>query len=185
VLLFNQIFLKQKISRTQIYAITITYLGILIAFGNEVVLTGTETFIGGFLILLCAITYAAFLTGSGWLIPKFGVVKFTAYAMLLSCVFVFIHFGLVNSINIFGYPWQVYALSILIAVFATVIPSFLVSTAIKKISSSNFAVIASVGPISTIVLASIFLNESLTPLHLFGASIVIVGVLYISLKKQE
>lgn len=185
VLLFNKIFLKQSITKNQVFAIVLTYVGIIIAFWNEVTISGNDTYLGGFFILLCAITYAAYLSGSGWLIPKFGVAKFTAYAMIVSCICVFIHYGIANPINLFNYPWQVYLLGFFIAVFATVIPSFLVSTSIKLISSSNFAVIAAVGPISTIILAAIFLNEQLTIIQLLGAFAVIIGISLVSLSKKK
>jgi drug/metabolite transporter (DMT)-like permease len=183
VLIFNRIFLKKPISKIQVLAIALTYLGIVIAFSDEVAISGSDTYLGGFFILLSAITYASYLVGSGWLIPKFGVMKFTAYAMLVSCICVFIHYGLVSEMDIFGFTWEVYALGFLIAVFATVIPSFLVSASIKMINSSNFAIIAGIGPISTIILAAIFLNEVLTWLQLFGAIVVIVGILLVSTKK--
>lgn len=185
VLLFNKIFLKQSITKNQVFAIVLTYVGIIIAFWNEVAISGNDTYLGGFFILLCAITYAAYLSGSGWLIPKFGVAKFTAYAMIVSCICVFIHYGFANPINLFNYPWKVYLLGFFIAVFATVIPSFLVSTSIKLISSSNFAVIAAVGPISTIILAAIFLNEQLTIIQLLGAFAVIIGISLVSLSKKK
>ena len=185
VLLLNKVFLKKKITKLQAGAILLTYSGIIIAFWEEVSMSGTDTYLGGFFILLSAITYASYLVGSGWLIPKFGVMKFTSYAMLISCVCVFIHFSVVSESSIFGHPWQVYGLGFLIAVFATVIPSYLVSASIKMISSSNFAVIAGVGPISTIVLAVIFLDEHLTVLQLFGALVVIIGISLISLKKSK
>ena len=183
VLIFNRIFLKKPISKIQVLAIALTYLGIVIAFSDEVAISGSDTYLGGFFILLSAITYASYLVGSGWLIPKFGVMKFTAYAMLVSCICVFIHYGLVSEMDIFSFTWEVYALGFLIAVFATVIPSFLVSASIKMINSSNFAIIAGIGPISTIILAAIFLNEVLTWLQLFGAIVVIVGILLVSTKK--
>ena len=185
VLLLNRFFLKQKITKLQALAIALTYLGIVIAFWDEVQLSGNKTILGGAFILLSALTYASYLVGSGWLIPKFGVMKFTAYAMLISCFCVFIHYAIINETNLLSFTWEVYVLGFLIAVFATVIPSFLVSASIKMISSSNFAIIAGVGPISTIILAAIFLNERLTLLQLFGALIVIVGILFVSLKKQK
>ncbi|MFH6770140.1 DMT family transporter [Gaetbulibacter aquiaggeris] len=183
VILFNKLFLKQSVSKDQVFAIILTYVGIVIAFGHEVTISGHEAYLGGFFILLCAITYAAYLSGSGWLIPKFGVIKFTAYVMVVSCLCVFIHYGITNKIDIFNYPREVYVLGFLIAIFATVIPSFLVSWSIELISSSNFAVIAAVGPISTIILAAIFLNEQLTLLQLLGAFAVIIGISLVSLKK--
>ena len=185
VLLFNKLFLKKAISKVQKLAILITYVGIIITFGSEVSVSGKEAYLGGFFVLLSAITYASYLVGSGWLIPKFGVMRFTAYAMLVSCVCVFIHFGIFSDVNIFNFPTQVYVLGLCIAVFATVIPSFLVSISIKLISSSNFAVVAGVGPISTIILAVIFLNESLSFLQIIGTVVVILGILLVSKSKKK
>lgn len=184
IIIFNKLFLKKPITFTQALAIFLTYIGIIITFWGEVAISGNDTYLGGFFILLCAITYAAYLVGSGWLIPKFGVVKFTAYVMLVSCFCVFIHFGLFSKVNLFNLQIEVYLLGFLIAIFATVIPSFLVSEAINRINSSNFAVIAGFGPISTIILAGIFLNEMLTLWQLFGALVVIFGILLVSIKKQ-
>ncbi|WP_179006866.1 DMT family transporter [Winogradskyella forsetii] len=185
VLVFNKWFLKKAITKVQKLAILITYIGIVMTFGSEVSITGNDAFLGGFFVLLSAITYASYLVGSGWLIPKFGVMRFTAYAMLVSCVCVFVHFGMVSKTDIFNFPWQVYMLGLAIAIFATVIPSFLVSISIKLINSSNFAVVAGIGPISTIVLAVIFLNESLTMLQIIGTLIVISGILLVSKSRNS
>ena len=185
VILLNRLFFKQPITKFQALAIFLSYLGIVIAFSDEVDISGNNVYLGGFFVLLSAITYASYLVGSGWLIPKFGVVKFTAYAMLVSCFCVFIHFSFMGETDLFNLPWQVYGFGLLIAVFATVIPSFLVSASIKMISSSNFAIVAGVGPISTIVLASFFLGERLTLLQFFGAFLVIVGIVITSLKQAK
>ena len=185
VLLLNRLFFKQPITKVQVLAIFLSYLGIVIAFSDEVYIYGNNVYLGGFFLLLSAVTYASYLVGSGWLIPKFGVVKFTAYAMLVSCFSVFIHFIIMSESDLFALPWQVYSLGFLIAVFATVIPSFLVSTSIKMISSSNFAIVAGIGPISTIILAFFFLNESLTFVPFLGALLVIIGILIASFKKAK
>ncbi len=185
VILLNRLFFKQKITKVQSIAIFLSYLGILIAFSDEVDISGGSVYLGGFFILLSAITYASYLVGSGWLIPKFGVVKFTAYAMIVSCFCVFIHFSFIGDTDLFSLPWQVYGLGFLIAIFATVIPSFMVSASIKIISSSNFAIVAGIGPISTIILASFFLNERLTLVQFFGALLVIIGIVVTSLKKGK
>ena len=156
VILLNKVFLKKPITKTQMIAIFLSYLGIVIAFFNDIHISPENAYIGGFFVLLSAITYASYLVGSGWLIPKFGVVKFTAYAMIVSCLATFIHFAFISNVNLFSLPKQVYILGFLIALFATVIPSFLVSKAIKILNSSNFAIIAGIGPISTITLAIVF-----------------------------
>jgi drug/metabolite transporter (DMT)-like permease len=184
VLLFNKFFLKQSISKKQRFAIFITYFGIVITFGSEVSISGENTYLGGFFVLLSALTYASYLVGSGWLIPKFGVMRFTAYAMLVSCICVFIHSMFMLNVNLFDFPKEVYFIGFLIAVFATVIPSFLVSISIKLINSSNFAIVAGIGPISTIILAVIFLNETITLIQVIGVIIVILGILFVSKNKK-
>ena len=184
VLLFNYLFLKEKISKQQLIATMVTYLGIAITFGAELSISGANVLLGGFFVLLSAITYASYLVGSGWLLPKIGVVRFTSIVMLVSCICVFIHYAITSDTSILEYSSEVYILGFLIAILATVIPSFLVSWSIKLISSSNFAILASLGPVSTIVLAVIFLDEYLSFFQLLGTLIVIVGVLLISKHKR-
>jgi len=61
----------------------------------------------------------------------------------------------------------------------------LISEGIKRIGASNAAIIGGVGPISTIILATIFLGESLTIAQGIGTAFVICGVVSISLRMQR
>lgn len=184
VLLINRVFLKIPISKHQVGAILITYLGVVITFWGEVDTSGAHLFLGSAMIFLSAIAYASYLSGSGWLIPKFGVMLFTAYVMIISCICVFIHFAIVSDVNLLTLRWQVYALAVCIAFFATVIPSFLVSASIQMISSSDFSILAGIGPISTILLAVLVLDERLTYLQFFGAVVVIIGIMLVTKKSN-
>ncbi len=185
VIIISKIFLKEKISSKQIIAILITYFGVFVTFWGELQYNSDTVLLGGFLIFLSALTYASYIVGSGWLIPKFGVVVFTAYAMIVSSICVIVHYLVTDRNNILDYSYQVYLLSFLMAILSTVIPSFLVSLAIKKLGASNFSIIGSIGPISTIVLAYLFLDEKLTLMQLVGAIIVIVGIVIVSLNKSK
>jgi drug/metabolite transporter (DMT)-like permease len=185
VLLISRVFLKKRITQQQVIAILITYFGVVIAFWGELQFHSDHIVLGGFLIFLSALTYASYLVGSGWLIPKFGVVVFTSYAMIVSSVCVVVHYLMTDRGDVLNYPKEVYILGVLMAVFSTIIPSFLVSLAIKKLGANNFSIIGSVGPISTIILAYIFLDERLSVLQFIGAAIVILGVGYISLNKSK
>jgi len=71
------------------------------------------------------------------------------------------------------------------AIIATVIPSYLVSEAIKRIGSNNAAIVSCVGPISTIFQAYIFLNEPFSITQLIGTAFILIGVLLISLMKKK
>lgn len=182
VLLISRVFFKKQITRRQLVAIGLTYFGIVLAFALELQLDGEGLMMGAGLIFLSAATYASYIAGSGWLIPKIGATVFTSYAMIVSCVCVIIHYGLVGDFNIANYPMEVYVLGFVMAVFCTVIPSYLVSLSIKMIGAPSFAIVASFGPISTILLANYFLGESIHWLQWVGTILVMVGVFFVTKK---
>lgn len=185
VLILSSVFLKRKITGVQVLAIVITYIGILIAFWDEFKIEGTGFLTGAVLIFLSALTYASYLTGSDFLIPKFGVMRFTSFAMIIACICVIAHYLLFENTSLFGYHPNVYWLGLAMAFLSTVIPSYMVSYCIQQIGAPNFSVLGSLGPVSTIILANIFLGEQFTPLQMGGTLIVILGVVTISLHKKK
>lgn len=182
VVLLSWLIFKNKITRIQFMAITVTYLGVLVTFWDEIGVGGNSIIWGGSLIFLSAITYAAYLVGSGWLIPKFGVLHFTCYAMMASTICVVVHYAFVGNFELFNFPKEVYLLGLAMAIFATLIPSFLVSAAIARLGAPTFSIFGSLGPISTIILAYFFLGEQITQIQLLGILVVIFGVFLVSRK---
>lgn len=182
VLLISRIFLKKEISQRQLIAMGLTYFGIVLTFSLELTLDGEGLLIGGGMILLSAITYASYIAGSGWLIPKIGATVFTSYAMIVSCICVLIHYASVGDFDLTNYPAEVYILGLAMAILSTVIPSYLVSLSIKMIGAPSFAIVASFGPISTILLANYFLGEQIHWLQWIGTILVLVGVFFVSKK---
>ncbi|HEX8040219.1 MAG TPA: DMT family transporter, partial [Chryseosolibacter sp.] len=85
--------------------------------------------------------------------------------------------------SLFGYPPAAYAYSISMALMSTVIPSYLISESIKRIGADHSAIVASIGPVSTIVQAYIFLGEPILALQVAGTALIVLGVLIISKKK--
>ena len=183
VLIISALFLKHKIQKTQYIALLITYLGIVCTFVPNLQLgLGQNLILGCFLIFLSAFTYALYIIGSGELIPKFGTIRFTCYAMITSTIAVLIHHVLAGNGSLLNYPKEVYYLSFTMAAMCTVIPSFLISGGIKKIGSGNASIIGSIGPIATIIMANIFLDEIINSWQMVGTLIVLSGVLMISWK---
>lgn len=182
VLLISSIFLKKKITHRQMLATALTYVGIIVAFALEFTLKSEGLLIGGALIFLSALTYASYIAGSGWLIPKIGATVFTSYAMIVSCICVLIHYAFVGDFNLMNYSMEVYGLGVAMAILCTVIPSYLVSYSIKMIGAPSFAIVASFGPISTILLASYFLGEVMHWGQWLGTILVLVGVFFVTKK---
>ncbi|GAB5553984.1 MAG: DMT family transporter [Saprospiraceae bacterium] len=186
VVLISYVFLKKPIQRNQVLALILTYIGIGLAFYQGLQLSGQPNFaLGGILVFLCAIAYAFYLIGSGELIPKMGAIRFTALALSFSSIAILLHHLLVYQWDLFHFHPMVYFYSFIMAVIATVIPSFMVSEGIRRIGASNASIVGSVGPISTIILAYIFLGERLGNLQILGTVIVIGGVLVITLSKKR
>ena len=188
VLLMNSFLFKQKIKPLQRLAVFVTYVGLSLAFFSEVDFNSTqsENFVwGSFLIFVCAFTYAAYIVGSGKLIPVVGSVKFNSYAMSFACAGVLLHFFFTSEQSLIALPMQVYVYSFLMAILSTVIPSYLVSSGINRIGSDNAAIVGSIGPVSTIVLAYFFLGESIFAMQIVGTVMILIGVLLISRGKKE
>lgn len=187
VFILSFIFLKKKITRNHAIAILVTYLGVAIVFSSELNQGQSENVVlGATLIFLSALTYAGYLVGSGWLIPKFGATRFTSYAMIVSCICVIIHYTLSTDMSvILSLPQEVYWIGVMMAVFATVIPSYLISFSIKTLGAGSFSIMGSLGPISTVLLAYFFLGETLTIVQIIGAVVVIAGVMIGERKKAK
>jgi drug/metabolite transporter (DMT)-like permease len=186
VLLMSSLIFKEKIKRIQWLAVGITYGGLLMAFLGEVTLPHADSenfYLGSALIFACAITYAMYIVGSGRLIPGIGSAKFNSYAMSFACIAVLIHFLLTSDSSLIHLDYQVYVYSAAMALFSTVIPSYLVTAGIKRIGSDNAAIVGSIGPVSTILQAYIFLGEPVFGLQIVGTSLILVGVLLIGRSK--
>jgi drug/metabolite transporter (DMT)-like permease len=81
-------------------------------------------------------------------------------------------------------PSQVYELSFMMALIATVLPSILLNMGIHRIGSNKASLVSAIGPVSTIFLAWIFLGEPVTLLQTAGTALVLLGVLAISMAKK-
>ena len=176
--LINALVFKEKISPLQKIALLLTYSGIVVAYIGELTIDtdNPNFFLGSLLIFLCAITFAAYIAGSGKMIPSVGVTKFTTYAMLVSTFGIFLHFISVGKYEIMNRSSQFIWYGLLLAVIATVIPSFLISAGLKKIGSNNVAIISSIGPVSTILQAHFILDEPVFVAQIIGTLLIVSGV---------
>ena len=188
VVIISALVFKTPVRKVQIGALVLTYSGMLIVFYDGNNASGSNIVIGAILIFLAALTYASYLLGTGKLLPVFGTLRYTCYIMIIAAVAVIIHYLLVKAHpfeTLHQLPGEVWLNSIIMAVFSTVIPSFLISEGIKMIGAGNASIIAAVGPVSTIILAYFFLGEHISLLEGVGTVLVLGGVLLVSLNSQK
>ena len=118
------------------------------------------------------------------MLPRIGTRRFTSYSMIAAAIAVLTHNTIANGFDLLKYPWEIYGLVLFMAVFATVVPTFMIAEGIRIIGANNSSIIGAIGPVSTIVLAYIFLGERLYPIQMLGTLFVISGVLLITLNKN-
>ena len=144
-------------------------------------LDGENALFGAMLIFGSTLAYALYLIGSGELIPRVGSRRLMALAMIVSCLAVMMQFVVSRDISALLQPLPVYGYGLLIAVFSTVLPAFMLASAIQRIGASHTSIIGGIGPVVTIGLAALFLDERMSGMQLFGAALVIAGVLSLGL----
>lgn len=186
VVVFDSLYKRKPIQRIQYLALLLTYAGLVFAFWDKLSLPGeNEIFIGGLWVLGAAFSYAIYMVGSGQLIPKIGAMRYTAHAMFAAFLGIAIHYLFFGKGDIGHMPMEVYRIAFSIAIVATVIPMLMFSEAIGRIGASNVAIIGSIGPIATLIMAWYFLNEEISMYQILGTVFVLGGVLYISLSLKR
>ncbi|MEM9835845.1 MAG: DMT family transporter [Bacteroidota bacterium] len=184
VLLIGRILLKTPIKSIQWVATGITYLGIIVAFSTADFSMGSSFTLGAALVFGSALTYSFFVVGSGEFAPKLGSVRFTSLAMVAAALGVLAH-ATVSGAEIRQLAWPVYGYGFAIAIIATVIPAYLVTEGIRRVGAGNAAILGAVGPVATIILEYLVLDESLNTSQWLGAGLIISGVIIIGRSKDK
>lgn len=179
VVLFSRLFLKKRISRNALIALGVTYLGVLIIAAEPRIFESVNFMKGGIFILISALTYSLYLVFGGELINKYGSINFNSISMILSSIYVLIHFNLLSEIKLETLSIGVHLYGVALAVVSTIIPTFMMMEGIKLLGANRASIVASIGPVSTILLAYLFLGETLSLQEIIGSALVLGGVLMI------
>jgi len=186
VLLFGYLFAGRKIRPIDVFALVLTYAGMGVVFVEEAGGLQKDVVIGGLLVFGCSIAYSVYLTLGGHMISKIGPERFTAFAMSLSAAAVGVHFALTSSPrDALQQPSLVYIHALLMAVLSTVLPAYLLSRGIEKIGAERASIIGTIGPVSTIFLAAIFLGEKIGLSQIAGTVLVLAGVTLVTGGKKR
>lgn len=186
VLLLNATLYARRISMAEKLAISLAYAGMLLVFVHDVHLNSSWqlTALGAGLVLVSTITFAVFVVMAGDTIPTVGSSRFTSYGMIAACLGVIAHNLIAQGTQSLAQPTPVYALAIALAVFCTVIPSFLMNEGIRIIGSNRAAILGTIGPVVTLFLGALVLDEAIGIIQLAGAVFVIGGVAVATRKKK-
>lgn len=178
------LFLGEPLGARIVTAILMSYAGVFIMYGQEkAVSEGANVRLGVLLVLGSALSYSVYILFAKPTMQRIGSRHFTCLAMIGSTGFVVTHFLLTNQLSEFTHANPViYVYGLILAFVCTVLPSFMINEAIVRIGATRTTVIGSVGPVLTMLLAILVLNEPSSVQHFIGMLVVIIGVSFVAKK---
>ncbi|HEV3239671.1 MAG TPA: DMT family transporter [Casimicrobiaceae bacterium] len=187
VVVLSALLYRQRITGRILLALTLSYAGILLVFVRELSFAGDPRVLwtGGALVFASSFFYALYLVGAGPVIARLGTLRFIALAMLVSAGFVFVQFLATRPLQALAAPLRIQLLSLTMAIFSTVLPTYLIAEAIKRIGANRTSLVGSLGPVFTIWLGWMILDEPVHWIQLVGAALVLGGVALVSVRSAR
>ncbi|HBF08080.1 MAG TPA: EamA family transporter [Gammaproteobacteria bacterium] len=186
-ILISVVFLGKPFDKALILPIILCTFGVVCACISDI--TGDHSdnnvILGIFLVVASAICYAFYQAFSELLIAKLGVSCFSILAMLIAITAVQIHFIVELPITDLNQPNEIYLICFMMALFSTVLPVFLQSSAIKHIGVAKSVLISTLGPVITLFLGWLLLDEPISFLQIVGMILVLLGILTIKRVKRQ
>ena len=171
---------KKPIHPIRMLAMTISYSGVLLVFSHELSFAGANVALGGSLVFASAVSYAVYLLYSGQLVQRIGSLRLVGWATSVACVCCIAQFVVLRPLSAAAVPVEVLWLGVLNAIACTVAPVLMVMMAIERIGAALTAQTGMIGPMSTIALGVLLLDEPLNIWIGVGTLLVVSGVFIVS-----
>ena len=189
VIVISALFLKKPLTAKTVAALVLCYAGISLAVGHDLGASGEaghEVLLGSALVFAGAVAYALYLIGNGMVVGRLGSLKVTAWASSFACLFSVAQFLALRPVDVLcQQPWQVWAIILVMVAVSTVAPVWMVSEAIRRIGAGPVSMTSTMGPVITIALGWMILDEPFGWNQFWGAVLVIGGVWVVSRQKKQ
>jgi drug/metabolite transporter (DMT)-like permease len=176
VLALGAIVYKRRVRARQVIALAVSYCGVLLVFGHELSLQGSNAALGTGLVFASAISYASYLVLSGEEVKRIGALRLTGLATSIACLFCIAQFVVLRPMSALAVAPQVVWLSVLNATLCTFAPVLMVMMAIERVGAAVAAQTGMIGPLSTIVMGILILGEPFTAWVVAGTALVLSGI---------
>ncbi len=177
VMILGALFFGGVITRWGVGALLLSYAGIAVVFLEGATANGDQVTLGVMLVLGSAFAFALYQLLAKPLITQLGSRLFTCIAMVGACVGVLVHFIVTNNVgDLFELPPRIVVIAALLAVFATVLPSFMLSAALDRVGPQAVSVLGTLSPVATIAMAVAVIGEPFTLTDALGTALVVAGV---------
>lgn len=180
VLLLGWVIYKRRITGLQAMAMLVSYAGVLLVFGHEADFAGPNAMLGAALVFASAISYAVYLVYSGELVKRLGSMRLVGLATSVACVLCLVQFVLLRPMSAAVVAPEVIWLSLLNATLCTFAPVIMVMMAVERIGAGLAAQTGMIGPMSTIAMGVLILDEPFNRWIVAGTALVVAGVFLVT-----
>lgn len=180
VLLLGWLLYRRRIGVMQAVAMAVSYAGVLLVFGHEANFAGAEAALGAVLVFGSAISYAVYLVYSGEMVKRMGSMRLVGLATSVACVLCLLQFVLLRPMSAAVVAPEVIWLSVLNATACTFAPVLMVMMAIERIGAGLAAQTGMIGPMSTIAMGVLLLDEPFNIWIVAGTALVVSGVFLVT-----
>jgi drug/metabolite transporter (DMT)-like permease len=180
VLLLGWVIYKRRITGLQALAMFVSYAGVLLVFGHEADFAGPNAALGAVLVFASAASYAIYLVYSGELVKRLGSMRLVGLATSVACVLCLLQFVLLRPMSAAVVAPEVIWLSLLNATLCTFAPVIMVMMAIERIGAGLAAQTGMIGPMSTIAMGVLILDEPFNRWIVAGTVLVVAGVFLVT-----
>lgn len=181
VVLISWLIYGQKPNRNILMSAAMGYIGISFIVIHDFNAAGPSVVLGSLLAICSALVFAFYLVWSKPLITHLGSSLFTSIGMGCAGMAILIHL-MVSGSNMAHWSQQLIVTGVLLGIFCTVLPSYLVAAAMARLTPTTLSLTSNIGPAVTAGLAVIVLDELFTPWHAIGLVLVVVSVYTINRK---
>lgn len=180
-IVFACVILKEKMTAKGIIAVIMSFIGVIIVTGDDILHFDSNTLFGAFFCILGAISYGLFTA----LNKKFAYTKSVSMMISYSATFIFTFFIILLTDDLFtlnfyqtlGIFWN--------GVFSYAIGTTLWTIALDKGNTSKISNFAYVTPFLALVWTAIFLREPIKPTSIIGLIVIVSGILLQLNSKKE
>jgi drug/metabolite transporter (DMT)-like permease len=158
-------------------ALGITQSGMVLVVGGFDVAEVARNLEGAAWAVLSAALFAGYLMVNQSHGRTLGALRFTALTMTAGGLTILGYFLAAAPVSALAMSPLAYLYIGLMAAFSTVVPMFLMTEGIRRIGAARAALISTIGPPWTVVLAAVILGETISPAQGLGGAVVILGVL--------
>ena len=183
VAIASYIVFKERLNSKTIAGIIAAIFGVLVVNFNQFEV-GSTGLSGNIMAFVAGLAMGSYLITGRRLKDKLGIINYLALIYSVSAVFLLVA-TVALGYNLFGYPLEVYAIMILIALVPQLIGHSCINITVRLLPATFVAIAILVEPVGATLLGWIILNEPPAMIEIVGGLIIITGILIVFKQKNS